>query len=151
MRRYLVLVATLLSAGTLASEPMSAEQQEVWAGEEAYWNFVANHDVDGFMALWDERFIGWPCGAPTTENYEGLRSVVADWFADVAAAGNETMIEPEAVIVDEQFAITYLAATTTSSSESGATEASTIKLVHTWRRTDAGWKIIGGMCGPLER
>ena len=25
------------------------------------------------------------------------------------------------------------------------------KIVHTWRRTADGWKIIGGMCGPLDR
>jgi hypothetical protein len=37
--------------------------------------------------------------------------VVPEWFADVAAADSETSIEPEAVIVDEQFAITYVAAT----------------------------------------
>ena len=151
MHRYLIPVVTFLSTVALASEPMTAEQQAVWAGEEAYWKYVANHDVDGFMTLWHERFIGWPCGAPATENYEDLRSVVSDWFADVAAAGNKTVIEPEAVIVDEQFAISYLAATTTSSTEAGEADVSSIKLVHTWRRTDDGWKIIGGMCGPLDR
>ena len=151
MRRYLIALAAFLSSGALASEPMSAEQMEVWAGEEAYWKYVADHDVDGFMALWHEQFIGWPCDAPATENYEDLRAAVAEWFSDVAADGNKTVIEPEAVIVDEQFAITYLAATTTVSNEAAGAETRSMKLVHTWRRTDDGWRIIGGMCGPLVR
>jgi ketosteroid isomerase-like protein len=151
VRRCLLPIILISGGGAMASEPLSTEQQEVWAGEEAYWSYVANRDVDGFMTLWDERFIGWPCDASVSENYEDLRSVVPDWFGDIAADGNETTIEPEAVIVDEQFAITYVAATTITANETGAAKAESIKIVHTWRRTDDGWKIIGGMCGPLER
>ena len=33
----------------------------------------------------------------------------------------------------------------------GKPQTSLLKLVHTWKATDRGWKIIGGMCGPLER
>jgi len=95
--------------------------------------------------------VRWACGAPESENYEEIRAVIPEWFADVAADGNETTIEPEAVIVDDQFAITYVAATTTTSNQSGGPNIELIKIVHTWRRTDDGWKIIGGMCGPLDR
>ena len=151
MRRYLMLLVAILSLQTQASEPMSVEQKEVWAGEEAYWKYVSDRDVDGFMTLWDERFVGWPCDALAPKNYKGLRSSVAEWFAEVAAVSSETVIEPEAVIVDEQFAITYLAATTTMAREATGAEVTSIKIVHTWRRTDIGWKIIGGMCGPLDR
>ena len=150
MRQYVLTIVLILSGGATASEFLLSEQQEVWAGEEAYWTYVANHDVDGFMTLWDERFIGWACDAPEVENYAELRSIVPEWFADVAADGNETTIKPEAVIVDEQFAITFVAATTSSLNEADETDVESMKIVHTWRRTDDGWKIIGGMCGALE-
>lgn len=151
MRQCLLLFVLFFSTGCIASESLSAEQQEVWAGEEAYWKFVENQDVDGFMALWDQEFIGWSCGAPAPKNYEELRSGIPGWFADVAAEGEKTTIEPEGVIIDEQFAITYLTAKTTTSNEADGTDVETIKIVHTWRRTDDGWKIIGGMCGSLKR
>lgn len=51
--------------------------------------------------------------------------------------------------MDEQFAITFVAATTSNSNEADGTGAESMKIIHTWRRTDDGWKIIGGMCGAL--
>ncbi len=151
MRRFAICLIYTLGWGSAVAQSLTPEQQEVWAGEEAYWAYVGKHDVEGFMTLWHERFIGWPCDASTTENYAELRAVVEDWFADVAAEGNTTKIDAEGVIVDNDFAITYVAATTTGQDEAGAENDVSMKIVHTWRRTDDGWKIIGGMCGPLER
>jgi len=151
VRQLVVAFSLLPIVAATTSESMSLEEREVWAGEEAYWAYIAKRDVEGFMTPWDERFVGWPCGAPGTESYDKLRSVVTEWFADIAADGNDTTIEPKAVIVEEQFAVNYLAATTRRSNESGAAGIESIKIVHTWRRTDDGWRIIGGMCAALER
>ena len=79
-----------------------------------------------------------------------LRTAVQQWFAGMVD-GRETSIEPQGVILDEDFAVTYVAATTTIPLEAGGSKIEMIKLVHSWRPTDDGWKIVGGMCGPLER
>ncbi len=145
--RIVALAATL--AMTVAANPAIADdtEAEIFAGEEAYWQYVNARDVDGFLSLWHERFRGWPCGAPTTSTNVNMRADISDWFAGFERDGASTTIENEGVVVDEDFAITYVAAATTTSDG----KTSHIKLVHTWRRTADGWKIIGGMCGPLER
>ncbi len=150
MRRIAICMICILGIGLAAAQTVSLapEQQEVWAGEEAYWTYVDAGDADAFRLLWDERFVGWPCDLPTTENYSELRSAVDDWFADVAAKGKKTRIEPEGIVVDDEFAITYVAATTTWRDDAGVQNYLYRKLTHTWRRTDNGWNIIGGMCGP---
>jgi ketosteroid isomerase-like protein len=53
------LFAVLLVASASAQE-WSAAQQEVWSMEEAYWERRQEGDVEGFMDLWDEDFVGWP-------------------------------------------------------------------------------------------
>ena len=40
-----------------------ANISEVWALEEAYWRYVRDADVAGYLSLWHEDFIGWPCAA----------------------------------------------------------------------------------------
>ena len=85
------------------------------------------------------------------EDTEGLKTDAPDWIASVRAQGRKTTIAPEGVVVEDEFAVTYLSATTVWTDESGASNSAMIKLVHTWIKIEDDWKIIGGMCGPLER
>lgn len=151
MRCITICLFFVLTSWPAWGQSLTPEQREVWAGEEAYWEYVGRQDVEAFMSLWHERFIGWPCDAPTTVKYPGLRAAVEDWFAEVTVKGNKTQIASNGVIVDKDFAITYVAVTTTGTDASGVEKCVSEKIVHTWRRTGDGWKIIGGMCGPLKR
>jgi ketosteroid isomerase-like protein len=130
---------------------MSPEQLEVWSGEEAYWQFVNSGDGEGYLALWHEDFVGWPCDSESTKNFGDLKDAIANWSENVDEKAQTTTITPEGVVVDSDFAITYVAATTVWLDEAGREKSQMMKLVHTWKPTDDGWKIIGGMCGPLDR
>ena len=146
-----LLVTAFLSStfAATAAAALSSEEQEAWAGEEAYWTHEANREVDGFITLGDERFIGSPCGAPGTEKFDQLRPAVKAWFENIAAYGNDTTIDPQGVIVEEHFAVTDLAATTTSSTDFAHPRVRAVKIPRTWRRAGDGSKITGGMCGAL--
>lgn len=151
-RTIIAAVCTLISAPAMSGGlQLTPEQQDVWAGEEAYWQFVNAGDVESFLTLWHEDFVGWPCDAETTSDIEGLKTDAPDWIASVRAQGRKTTIAPEGVVVEDEFAVTYLSATTVWTDESGASNSAMIKLVHTWIKIEDDWKIIGGMCGPLER
>jgi len=141
-----------ISIIALADEiQMSPEQLEVWSGEEAYWQFVNSGDGDSYLTLWHEDFVGWPCDSATTKDYDDLKQSVTNWPKNVDVQVQTTTITPKGVVVDNGFAITYLLATTVWSDKTGEEKSEMAKLVHTWKHTDDGWKIIGGMCGPLER
>ncbi|MEM9301012.1 MAG: DUF4440 domain-containing protein [Pseudomonadota bacterium] len=142
------LLASLLAmTSPAAGVAMTAEEAEVFAGEEAYWDAVNAGDTAAFLALWAEDFRGWPCGQSATATLTGLEVAVESWFADVAKQGLETTIEPQGVVLGDGFAVTYLAARTRSSRDRDYARGQ--KLVHTWRETPAGWKIVGGMCAEL--
>lgn len=143
---------------TVPSEPRSAsrvtlteQQKAVWQGEENYWKYVNGRDLKSYLTLWHPKFRGWPCGAEHPADRAGLERFAAEWFSEMTKAGQSTAPEVEAVVVDNRFAITYLSARTAWTSADGAKQSKLEKLVHTWKATDGGWKIIGGMCAPLER
>ena len=144
------LIALTVTVAATSVPSLDAQQKAVFAMEEAYWDAVNAGDRTRFLSLWHARFRGWPCDRPTTSDRKDLEAVVDDWFADVIAKGMHTTIEPAGVVVDDTFAVTYLAATTRW--REGKVQRTLLqKLVHTWKRVDGDWKIIGGMCGPLER
>ena len=39
------------------------DEQAVWRMEEQYWRDVQAGDVESYLTLWHENFVGWPCFA----------------------------------------------------------------------------------------
>jgi len=56
----------------LAAAEMTADEQAVWRLEEQYWVYVAKSDLDGYLTLWDERFVGWPSFSPKPVGKDGI-------------------------------------------------------------------------------
>ena len=130
---------------------LTAEQQAVWQGELDYWKYVNARDLKGYLTLWDPNFTGWPCDTEHPADLSGLAQWAAGWFSQKAKAGEVATPYVEAVIVDHDFAITYLSTRSDWTSADGVKQSKLQKFVHTWKATDHRWKIIGGMCAPLIR
>lgn len=129
---------------------LDARQQEVWQGEVNYWDRVNSRDIAGYLDLWHPDFTGWPCGAEGPADLPGLAEFAEGWFAGMTMRGQRTKPNAEAVIVKDGYAITYLSADTEWRAANGRMASKREKFVHTWQATARGWKIIGGMCAPLE-
>lgn len=129
---------------------LAPDQAEVWQGEIDYWERVNSRDIEGYLDLWHPDFTGWPCGAAGPADLAGLTAFAEGWFAGMTARGQRTVPTAEAVIVKDGFALTYLSADTEWREANGRTATKREKFVHTWQATPQGWKIIGGMCAPLE-
>lgn len=141
-------MSEMTDIGKVADKPRkewSPTQQEVWEGEEAYWEFVAAGDVEGFMELIDDRFVGWLSTAEAPANISEPRSGVEDWFDEVHS-GNEYRytLEPFAIVPEGDIAITYYRAYEEYWDE-GETESDATVTTHTWWNTGSEWKIQGGM------
>ncbi len=54
----ILFVVVLLSGNTFAQQ-WSAEQQDVWAGVQKYWDVSAKGDVQGFLSYFDDSYMGW--------------------------------------------------------------------------------------------
>lgn len=133
-----------------AHSPAAAQ---VWALEDAYWRYVQAGDVDRYLTLWHDKFIGWPCGS----DHPSGKSNIGNWVKRIRdekvryryAVTQEGTVELGDVIV------VYYQTPMVSVYPDGRVEGQVNgrdeprKITHTWSRTTGGWKIIGGMCAPV--
>lgn len=123
---------------------LSPEQEQVWRVEEKYWQVVQARDREGYIALWDEDFVGWPdnCTAP-------IRKAVirSETFGTLRGMTN-FHLEPKAVQVFQDVAITFYVVTAAHTPKVGNHEEVTFRITHTWRKVNEVWLIIGGMSSP---
>jgi ketosteroid isomerase-like protein len=138
---FLLLVATPCLAKELK---LSAEQEQVWRMEEKYWQIVEARDREGYIALWDENFVGWPDNCPAPIRKDVIRS---ETFSTLRGL-KDFHLEPRAVQVFNDVAIAYYLVTATYTPEDGSNEVVAFRCMHTWRKTNGIWHIIAGMSSP---
>ena len=149
---FCLAVLGQLSTATfvVSQEPLSGAAGEVWAMEEAYWQRVGAGDVEGYLDLWDESFMGWPCTAESTYR----KGAIAGWMAGVRDGRYEISYELErhGVQLFDDVAVAYYTTPIVYTYPDGHREGTNErwKFVHTWRRDGDTWRILGGMCGLYE-
>lgn len=126
--------------------PLSAEQirDQVWHLEEQYWSYVKNQDLKSYVTLWDDQFIGYP----SNNNIAG-KDHITDWITDMFKDKNRKFNYELTRRVENVFGnivIVLYDVTQTWTNEKGEVqEKTTYKITHTWKKTENGWLIIGGM------
>lgn len=111
----------------------SRNERAVWQKEEAYWKLLHDNQKTEYLALWDERFVGWP----RFEVNPAGKDMISTTFAPVS----DYKLMPLSVReYGKNIVITFYRASLT---RDGVTRTS--RLSHTWMRSKAGWRIIGGM------
>ena len=129
----------------LDAKSLSPEQREVWRMEEAYQQYWKDGDVERYMTLWHDNFIGWPDGSGQPTRKDGIRRSFQQYVAD---GWTMTELRVEAVQRFGGIAVTHYVASGVSRDGS---ESWTRKITHTWIRIGNTWQIIGGMSAPTKR
>lgn len=120
----------------------SERQANVWEKEKEYWKVRKAADFEGFMSLWDERFVGW--SGPGIITRSDLKTLVEKEFAS-RAEELRYELKPRAVRVFNQTAVTFYSVV--FQNEEGKTVRRT-RFHHMWRKQDGTWKIASGMSAP---
>ena len=128
---------------TLGAQNLSPAQREVWRMEEAYWQYRKDGDVERYMTLWHDDFIGWPDGSDKPTRKDGIRRAFQQSVAD---GWRPTELRVEGVQLFGGVAVTHYV---TSGVSRDGTESWTSKITHTWIRFGNTWQIIGGMSAQL--
>ncbi len=125
---------------------VSAEQikNEVWQLEENYWKYVKANDLTSYLTLWDEKFIGYP-----TNNIITGKDHITDWIVNMYKENSGKFsyeLDKKAVNAFGDIVIAIYDVTHTWTNEKNESVKKPIgKIIHTWKKTDKGWVIIGGM------
>ncbi len=112
---------------------------EIWALEQAYWEFNRDAKHEQIIGSWHDRFLGWPDGEPKPiDKQQGTRYVHKNY---AKPASYTFQIEPTGIRVLADVAVNHY--TVHRKWEDGSTQS--MRITHTWVRTENGWKILGGM------
>jgi ketosteroid isomerase-like protein len=145
-------IAFLLMLSPVAlADDLSTNEAQIWSSEKAYWEYVKSNDLEKYRALWHDDFVGWPSVSPEPVH----KDRITDWITDQTSKGlrlQSYSIEQLAVKVTGNVAIDhYRVKVSWAKKVTGdMTEANTVRITHTWLRTDGRWQILGGMSAPVN-
>ena len=145
----LALLLIIASASALAIE-FDDDQAAVWQMEETYWRLVSSGDVEAYVFLWHDDFVGWPCFSwePTG------KANIGSWVEEIRD-NNWTLtyeLRPQAVQLFGDIAVVHYAAEYVFDYGDGTRkgEGDWRKFTHTWMKVGEEWQIIGGMCADQK-
>lgn len=130
--------------GYAAKPDVQAIKDAVWKLEEDYWVYVKNKDFKSYLTLWDDQFIGYP-----STNKIGGKANITDWitemYKDKSRRFDYTLSRQVENVFGDIVIVLYDATQIWTNEKGELLEKTTFKLTHTWKLTDKGWQIIGGM------
>ena len=124
-----LVVGVVAMIGFHGPMPVSAESQnvsEVWAREDDYWRFVKAGDVESYVTLWHEKFIGQEDSR--LHPFSRMKAQRTSARRRRALSLHKVDVYPDGRV------------------EGRGPES---KITHTWMRVGNTWQIVGGMCGGL--
>ena len=140
----------LWSAVGLVASVAVAQEDVVWEMEEAYWRYVKAGEVDKYISLWHEDFVGWPCSTLQPSR----KANIGGWVREIRDKGIKVTYElrREAVQYFGEVAVVHYATPLVYEYPDGKItgEGELLKFTHTWMKVKGQWQIIGGMCAVLK-
>ena len=145
----LVFLSVIATTPSFAAE-FSDDEAAVWQMEETYWRLVAAGDVEAYVSLWHDDFVGWPCFSWTPTG----KANIGSWVEEIRD-NNWTLtydLRPEAIQLFGEVAVVHYAAEYVFGYGDGTSKGKGDwrKFTHTWMKVNAGWQIIGGMCADQK-
>lgn len=123
----------------------SAQQikNEIWQLEENYWKYVKEKDYQSYITLWDDNFLGYP-----SNNTIGDKAHITDWMKEMyqqPGIFNYTLTRKVENLFGYIAIVFYDVSHNFTNDKNEVLKSGSFKIIHTWKKTEKGWLIIGGM------
>jgi ketosteroid isomerase-like protein len=146
---FLLSLAPFVQAAAIDNP--ANEETQVWNLEKAYWEYVKGNDLEKYRALWHDDFVGWPSISPEPVR----KDKITDWITDNTSKGVKLQsyaIEQRAIKVTGDIAITHyrIKMNWGKGDTAGVDRTDTVRITHTWIKTNDTWQILGGMSAPVN-
>lgn len=140
-----------LTAVAMSAAAFTKDEAQIWNLEKNYWEYVKSNDLAKYRDLWHEDFVGWPSVSPDPVH----KAQITDWITNQTSKGLKLQsyaIEERAVQVTGAVAIDhYRVKVSWAENDSGKVmDTNTVRITHTWIKTDGRWLILGGMSAPVN-
>ena len=128
-----------------AGAAISVDQikNDIWQLEENYWKYVKEKDYQSYGKLWDENFLGYP-----SNNTVGDKAHITDWMTEMyqqPGIFNYTLTRKVENVFGDIVIVFYDVSHNFTNDKNEVVKTGHFKIIHTWKKTENGWLIIGGM------
>ncbi len=144
-RVWIAVVVAFCALQGIAQQ--STDEEAVWKLEHSYWEYVKAQDLSSYRELWHANFVGWPSVSPKPAR----KDHITDWITSNTAKGLHVAsytLKPADGQTTGQIVVVHYWVTFAWQDKDGAGEPHTLRVTHTWIKTDKGWQIISGMSSP---
>jgi ketosteroid isomerase-like protein len=116
--------------------------RRIWSQEEAYWKYVESHDLQHYLSLWSEDFVGWPM----VNDQPIHKSQIASQF-QTGRLSRVTRYElhRESVDMHGPIGVTFYRVKMHIRGADGKDTTTAARITHTWMNDGYGWHIVSGM------
>lgn len=144
-------ILTLIMSPLAWAADLTADEQAVWELEEAYWVYVKNQDIDGYLTLWDDSFVGWPSFSKSPMGKESIAVWIPPLHANPTLSYDYELKRMAVRSFGDVVVAHYLVHDFHRSAETGeiVTNNRPYRITHTWQKRNGTWRIITGMSGSL--
>lgn len=118
-------------------------KNDIWQLEENYWKYVKEKDYPSYRKLWDENFLGYP-----SNNTVGDKAHITDWMTEMyqqPGTFNYTLTRKVENVFGDIVIVFYDVSHNFTNDKNEVVKTGHFKIIHTWKKTEKGWLIIGGM------
>jgi hypothetical protein len=126
-------------------KPLDLENQ-IWQLEESYWGLWIKGDIESYLSLLHEDFIGWPSSNEKPSDKNASREFVLNYLYQTKPFGFE--IKPAAIKIINSVAIVHYILIWKD--KEGNQIGDSYRITHTWLEQEGNWKVIGGMSSKME-
>ncbi len=120
---------------------MSEAEQKIWEMEKNYWEFWIKGDIDGYMTIVHDDFIGWPASAKEPIEKEEGRDFVEKLLTQTKPINFD--IKPLGISIIDNVAVVHYFLFWKDAE--GNKVGKPYRITHTWIKQGGEWKVIGGM------
>ncbi len=121
-------------------------EKQIWQLEESYWEYWIKGDIESYLSLLHEVFIGWPSSAEKPRDKKAAREFVQNYLAQTKPFAFE--IKPDAIRVITNVSIVHY--TLIWKDKGGNQIGDSYRITHTWLEQEGNWKVIGGMSSKMD-
>lgn len=143
----IVLFAILFLSGNSFAQQWSAEQKEVWAGVQKYWE-INNNDPVAYFKYFDESYIGWSYQNETPGTKEEALKAIKYFSTKGKQQFNN--ITPAKIWVNGDFAFVHYYFTQVSENNDGKPVTEKGRWTDILMKKNGTWMIIGDHGGTIK-
>lgn len=152
MKKLLVLIVLLLPflfLTNLQAQQWSSEQKEVWKTIEEHWALNEKGELNGFLSLYDESYLGWNYNSEVPRDYSTVIKRIKYFFQNRKIL--LYTIIPARIWVKDDFAFAHYYYTTVSKDNDGVITTDSGRWTDIFMKKGNKWLCIGDHGGKTSK